>query len=217
MVYGIIYMVKNIANGKIYVGQTTESLATRRRKHIAKKDSSYFHNAIKKYGIGCFIWSIIDTADGKEELSRKEKFHILDNKANTKAYGYNLTTGGEGTRVNDETKEKLRKANTGKKHTQETIEKLRKSHIGNPGYWTGKKLPDHVVKMMIGRKPSEESRIKNSQAHIGKTPWNKGKRYKMNSPVSDITRKKISIAAKAQWDRYHNDKARCTVLPVLEE
>jgi len=217
MIYGIIYMAKNLANGKIYIGQTTESLNTRKSKHIAKRDNSYFHNAIKKYGTGCFAWSIIDTADNKEELSRKEKFHILENKANTKAHGYNLTTGGENTRLNDETKEKIRKANIGKKHTPETIEKLKESHRGKPGYWTGKNLPEHVVKMMTGRKPSEESKRKNAIAHIGRTPWNKGKKYKMATPMSDETKMKISIKAKEYWDKYHAKILACTVLPVLEE
>lgn len=42
----------------------------------------------------------------------------------------------------DETKHKLSIAHTGKTFTDEHIHNLKTSHMGNPGFWTGKKRPE---------------------------------------------------------------------------
>ena len=110
--YGIIYMVTNVINRKIYIGQTTQSLKSRKQKHL--KDSKYtnylFHNALKKYGFENFKWEIIDYAYSKNELNELEKKWIKQ--YNTfidfeQSHGYNMTDGGS---VNA-------------KHSQETLKK----------------------------------------------------------------------------------------------
>ena len=52
----------------------------------------------------------------------------------------------------------------------------------------------------IGLKPTEETRRKQSEAHKGKTPWNKGKKCKHHS---DETRRKQSEANKGKipWNK----------------
>ena len=47
---GIIYKITNKVNNKSYIGQTRQSIQFRWNKHINKKDKTYFHNAIQKYG-----------------------------------------------------------------------------------------------------------------------------------------------------------------------
>lgn len=103
----IIYQVKNLVNGKIYVGQTIKTLEIRKKEHlntsknIKKIKNRYFYYALNKYGFDLFEWSIIDTAENQDELNNKEKYWI------NKLYslvpnGYNMTTGGEFGKMCDE-------------------------------------------------------------------------------------------------------------------
>ena len=72
--YGIIYKVTNLQNGKVYIGQTIRTLNQRRTQHIYDARNScsfYFHNAIRKYGEDSFVWEQIDSAETAEELEQK--------------------------------------------------------------------------------------------------------------------------------------------------
>lgn len=90
---GIIYKITNKVNNKSYIGQTRYSLEFRWRQHQHKKDNTYFHNAIKKYGVDNFELSVLEECD-VEQLNSREIFYIA--KYNTFQEGYNLTIGGEG-------------------------------------------------------------------------------------------------------------------------
>lgn len=92
---GIIYKVTNKVNGKSYIGQTRYTLEFRWRQHIHKKDNSYFHNAIRKYGQENFILEILEECP-VSILNEREIFYIA--KYNTFKEGYNLTIGGDGNR-----------------------------------------------------------------------------------------------------------------------
>lgn len=93
---GIIYKITNKVNGKSYIGQTRYTLEFRWRQHIHKKDNTYFHNAIRKYGEDNFIKEILEECD-VNYLNSREIFYIA--KYNTFKEGYNLTIGGDGNRV----------------------------------------------------------------------------------------------------------------------
>lgn len=90
---GIIYKITNKVNGKSYIGQTRYTLEFRWRQHQHKKDNTYFHNAIKKYGVDNFTLEILEECD-VENLSSREIFYIA--KYNTFSNGYNLTLESEG-------------------------------------------------------------------------------------------------------------------------
>lgn len=93
----IIYMVKNKINGKIYIGQTTNSLYVRKKLHYKKSKTNpetKFHRALKKYSEENFEWEIIVTTDSKEHLNELEIFYIQ--KYDSFIRGYNMTLGGEG-------------------------------------------------------------------------------------------------------------------------
>lgn len=91
----IIYKATNLLDGKIYVGQTSRTLNQRMSEHLANNRTSYFDRALKKYGINNFKIEIIDKAETKEELDRKERYYIefFNSKVPN---GYNITDGGEG-------------------------------------------------------------------------------------------------------------------------
>lgn len=92
---GFIYKITNKVNGKSYIGQTRYTVEFRWRQHIHKKDNTYFHNALKKYGIANFTIETLEECN-VEVLNEREIFYIA--KYNTFKDGYNLTMGGDGNR-----------------------------------------------------------------------------------------------------------------------
>lgn len=109
--YGLIYKFTNKINGKIYVGQTKETLQERVRRHKKDKSPTKFLNALRFYGIQNFNIEKIDDANSIEELNNKEIFWIKKLKTFGKN-GYNLTKGGKGTsgyKVSIKTKQKISK------------------------------------------------------------------------------------------------------------
>lgn len=103
----IIYKAVNIETGLCYIGQTIQPLKKRIKGHKTNP-SGYFGQSIKKYGIECFNFTVIDrSATTMEELNKLEVSYIK--KLNTlRPYGYNLQTGGKNKRTHDSTKTKLR-------------------------------------------------------------------------------------------------------------
>ena len=93
---GYIYKITNKVNGKSYIGQTRYTIEFRWRQHLHKKDNTYFHNAIKKYGVDNFIVEKLEECN-IEDLNEKEIYYIA--KYNTFKDGYNLTIGGDGNRT----------------------------------------------------------------------------------------------------------------------
>lgn len=88
-----IYCYTNKLNGKQYVGQSID-IEQRRRQHEKdfKNEKSAFHDAILKYGIENFIFSILEECSA-QELDEKENFWIT--KLNTYYGGYNCNMGGK--------------------------------------------------------------------------------------------------------------------------
>jgi group I intron endonuclease len=220
MKMGIIYVATCVPNGKIYIGKTTGKLCKRKSRHLyeAYKSSrdfnSAFHNAIRRYGIDKFNWKIIDKSLFPELLSEMEKYYIKEFDCRSPR-GYNLTDGGDGccgAICSETTKEKLRKINTGKKHSPEVCLKISESNTetyrnGRVAYLKGKKLSDETkLKMSIsrsgdkcywfGKHHSNESKEKMSNAHYGK---NCGERhYLFGKHLPEETKKKIGDANRGE-------------------
>lgn len=104
MIYGYIYKITNIVNGKIYIGKTKYSIESRFRGHIKcahREDThsntgSYLHKAINKYGEDNFIIEVLDIAESLSELNEKEKYWIFTLNSCDKFIGYNIAKGGDG-------------------------------------------------------------------------------------------------------------------------
>lgn len=219
--YGYIYETTNLINGKKYIGQ-----------HKSNKFDNWYlgsgitlKKAIKKYGKENFYTRIIEKIDtGKEDLNNREIYWIeYFDAVKSKEY-YNNSCGGEEKgwkglnnaiklnlrehscykrKMSDETKEKISKANKGKKRTKEQREQFSKSHKGQLAWNKGRKTPieirNKLSKAHKGQKPwnkgiklSEESREKMSQAKIGKQGYWKGKKF------SEESKKKMSEAKKGK-------------------
>lgn len=94
---GIIYKFTNKINHKTYIGQTTQTLEQRVNKHLSQlNDETYFHRALKKYGIQNFNIEIIEKNIPLNELDNREIYWIkYFNSYYTSNQGYNLTKGGQ--------------------------------------------------------------------------------------------------------------------------
>lgn len=95
---GIIYIVKNKCNDKVYIGQTIQSAKERFAQHLkpstVKRRGSYkIYNAIQKYGKENFYYEILKDNIDEEELDNYEIYFI--NKYNSYEKGYNSTRGGD--------------------------------------------------------------------------------------------------------------------------
>jgi len=97
----IVYKATNRINDKCYVGQTTTSLKKRREGHLRdafdeNRERSYFHWALREYGVGNFSWEILCQCSTQEELDAKEQHYINRFNCLDPDHGYNLRQGGQG-------------------------------------------------------------------------------------------------------------------------
>jgi len=144
-------------NGKKYIGITCTSPQKRWKNGKGYKESPLFNNAIQKYG-----WENIENIILFENLTAseakaKEKELIKQLKTNDRAFGYNITSGGDGAE--------------GYRHSEEAKEKMRLNHAdvsgkNNPMY--GVKVPKELHPC-FGRRKSEETKSKISEALKGRT------------------------------------------------
>lgn len=183
----IVYQATNTVNGHRYIGYTSRGLTARRKGHFnqASSGSAYvFHRALRKYGRDNFVFEILADFNGDEDLARAYECEAIA------AYKpeYNLTYGGEGGTLAEESRKKIGDANrgkkmppsftekrraflTGRKHTEETKAKMRAVQKGHAPTRTGP-IPEDV-------------RRKISAANKGQVPWIAGKKH------SEATKAKI--------------------------
>ncbi len=196
-VAGIIYCAQNKLNGKVYIGQTTESFGDRKCKHrndAERGRDSHFGRALRKYGLEGFDWKILCPIEAptrlllKEHLNIAEQIFIKQYDSMNRNKGYNSTNGGDGSigfKHKESSKKKMSKSHTGltfkhtKKrrgvlHTEKAKKKISIAKMGerNPNY---------------GKHPSLETRRKQSESNKGK------------HSVSSETRKKMSEGMKIAW------------------
>jgi group I intron endonuclease len=172
----IIYLIENLINHKIYIGQTIRVLNKRFSQHksdskkLNKRSFSYLHNAMSKYGCENFKIHHIDSASSMEELNKLEIWFIDFFQSTNKEIGYNIAYGGNGKG----------------KYSDESRRKMSDSHKGEKNNNYGKHF-------------SDEHKEKISQAQRGEKGHNYGKiPYNKNKPMTDAQKKKISESNKGK-------------------
>jgi len=176
-----IYKATNIKNGKCYIGFDS-NWPKRKNDHIreANRNKSNFiiHKALRKYGIDCFSWDIIyQSLDRNHCLNVMENYfiQIYDSYNN----GYNMTLGGDGTlgiKVSQKTRNKLRKANTGRIVTEQTKQKISntiKNHIVTEQ--TRQKIAEgHAKEFIITEPTGKIIKVKNLNKYCRENNLNLG-------------------------------------------
>ena len=91
----LVYKITNKINNKIYIGQTTETIEKRFKRHCGYQlqDNTYIHRAIKKYGKNNFYIEKIDEAKNQQELNEKELYWIKYYQSDKKGYNLKSTIG----------------------------------------------------------------------------------------------------------------------------
>ena len=104
-----IYKHTNIIDGKVYIGQTCRKPEYRWNNGKGYKQCPCFYNAIQKYGWDSFKHEILEQGLTFEEANLKQQYYIQLFKSNNSNFGYNLTTGGQGSHeINEIVHQKLK-------------------------------------------------------------------------------------------------------------
>lgn len=157
-------------NGKKYIGITRISVYKRWRNDGAGYSTQqFFTRAIQKYGWHNIMHEILFENMTREEAEHKEIELIALHKSNDPKYGYNVTSGGDGSSGiigehhhsfgkprTDEVKQKLRMARIGKKASQETRCKMGEQRKGKPSA-KGWKQAEKVIEGMRQRATGENN------------------------------------------------------------
>ena len=173
---GIIYRALCVITGKSYIGQTIKSFEKRKSNHLSNaifkdKNNNYTSNnhfcrALRKYlNESDWKWEILYENVPVILLNAVEKWVICS--YGSYIGGYNSTLGGDFNPMEcQEIRDKISKALKSKpfsKNHREALSKVFK-----------KKFENKENTPMFGKHHSKEANLKNSLAHLGKIPWNKG-------------------------------------------
>lgn len=152
-VYKVIYCIKNILSGKVYVGSANR-YNERRRQHtnaLNRGDhcNRYLQQSWIKYGEKAFVFGVIEELTESDSLAEKEQFWMNFFNVCDKDKGYNIMPHARsnlGHSVSEETKKKM---------------SLKKK---------GKTWSENQRKAMMG-------------AHPKSRPWAKGSNTKLSRPI----------------------------------
>ena len=228
-----IYLIRNLINGKKYVGSTGSSQGFNKRWRDHKKDlkgnyhdNQYLQNAFNKYGESNFEWIILEECSDYELILREQAWINYNDSMNPK-YGYNLVSADRYVfskeaikNISDGLLEYYKThdgPNKGIKLSQETKEKMRKSkleyfetHDGfTLGIKTSPETKEKISKTLTGLKKSDSHKENISK---GLTGIHKSDLHKKNLSkslvghiIADETKEKMR---KSHIGKKHSDKTK---------
>ncbi len=202
----IYFHINPLTNEIFYVG-----IGSKKRASDIRERNSYWHDIVDQFGV---IVDIVEEDLTWQEACDKERFYIkcIGRKDKGKGTLVNLTDGGNGNvNVSVETRNKLSKINSGKKHTQETKDKIAKS---NSGKKHTQETKDKIAKIHTGKKHTKETKDKMSKSHKGKpgrphTQEYKDKMSKLKTGKNFTQEHKDNLSAAAKGKKrgpYKNKK-----------
>jgi group I intron endonuclease len=93
----IVYLLRNEANGKCYIGQTRHKTLSKRWNRTLTNATTNGHlkAAIRKYGPESFSRSVLAHASCEAEADLLERFFIQTFQTTDRRFGYNFMSGGK--------------------------------------------------------------------------------------------------------------------------
>lgn len=153
-------------SGKIYVGQSQD--IERRFKDYFKysmfKNQTRLYNSIKKHGVSNHIFEVIEECEFNNLNIRERYWQEFFDVIGPNGLNCQLVNADEKPKVHSqETKDKIRKANTGKSPSIETRAKLseiaKNNQIGM--YWLGKKWSEETKNRFILTRTGQGKKVIN--------------------------------------------------------
>lgn len=215
-----IYAIVNKINGKRYIGSAVK-FGARFRKHIWELENGSHHSAKmqrawRKYGREAFDFTVLEVVSSPSDLIDREQSWIDSTGVYGGGYNMSPTAGSNlGTKRSLETRAKMRESGLKYRATDETREKLRVANTGK------KASPEKLAKMSalvkspetleklrlagIGRKLSAESIEKMRAFHTGSKRSDEAKQKmriaKLGIKLSPETRERMAAAQKQRRAR----------------
>ncbi len=201
---GLIYHAFCTTNGKCYVGQTIRSLKSRRGDHLSKArcgSKDLIHNAIRKYGISAFDWTVLTTnIHDQIELDTAEIYWVAFFKS-FGPEGYNETPGGagwvghnrKGRKQTPEWIEKRAAANRGKKLGPQSPELVARRAAALRGKKKPPRTQEHAIKIAMarrGKKDTLETRTSKSRSQLRSYALNPERRLQQSLGMKRFKRNK---------------------------
>lgn len=250
--YSGIYKILNIITNKCYIGSALH-IKKRWEQHVYSLNQNTHHsgrlqNSWNKYGENVFKFIVLLYCH-QENLIYNEQIAMDKYQASNPLFGYNMRPIAEsnlGKIVSEKTRSKIRKsAWRGDKNPSKRSEVKQKISIANKGKTRSLEVRRRISNTLkehykenknpfFGRRHSEETRKKMSDAAMGRESWNKGKSFsketckkmseagkgKIITPewrekisismkgriFSEETKRKLSIAATKRWNKAELNK-----------
>lgn len=145
-----IYQIKNMINGKVYIGSAI-NFSKRKQEHFnyPKKSAILLQKALTKYGKGNFEFTQIEFCE-KESLYKNEQYWMDHFQSYKREFGYNIAEKAEGSRGG--TKEGAAKSVKTKRlkgFNKNTYPELSISKLGNKNPMFGRKGKDNPTSKKV--------------------------------------------------------------------
>jgi len=187
----IVYEIRNIITGKIYVGSSI-NYESRKRRHVNRlkrgnHHSIHLQNSWNIYGEDGFEFRVLETVNDVDELISREQYYLDYFNSYNGDYGYNIckTAGSSiGTKHTDETKLKMSISHTGTKKgapSELTKKKISKALLDKDLTESVKRRKETLLNIdnnifkIIGKKSSETQKKNALNAGIKNPNSNKSK------------------------------------------
>lgn len=215
-----VYVLRNTANGKVYVGQSIHIHARICEHRIAARrgDKSHLYDAMRRYGADAFVCAVLEEC-APARLDEREALWMAEFDCRNPERGYNLMPAGQRGRVMDEamrrrmserarsykatpeTIEKMRAASTGRRHSDETKAKISRAHKGRVvSAETAQKVATALKRRwaaMTEREKAEYAAVRSGWSHSEALKQAVSERFK-GKPKTEEQRARMSAAAKAR-------------------
>ena len=201
-----IYCIKNLVNGKCYVGSAVD-ISKRKSSHWKMLQSDRHHskklqNSWNKYGGAVFTFEVIEIVEERKSLISREQ-HWIDLFQSAGERGYNIAQkagSSLGVKHTEETRAKVSAANRNRKYSPVPEERraiISAALKGRKREYTSPEHRAHLAEALTGKKHTPESRAKMSAAHRNITPETRlrmSEGQKRRQPPTEETRLKLSLA-----------------------
>lgn len=153
-------------DGRVYIGITSQKPTARWQGGNGYKNNSYFTRAIKKYGWENFKHEILAENLTEDDAKAMEIGLISFYRANERAYGFNISSGGEskkGTTISEWQKQRISEASKGRIVSKETREKLARA---SKKTWENEEHKNHMSEINKGAKNPQFGKVMTTEEKL---------------------------------------------------